>query len=391
MDKSVELSGLLKRRGIKHELLNALPEHAAREADIVAQAGRIGSVTISTNMAGRGTDIILGGNPETMAWSKLRNRFASRLDVPEAEWKALIDEIEAKEKTKEEGRKVAAMGGLHIVGSERHEARRIDNQLRGRAGRQGDPGSSRFFLSLEDDLMRIFAGEWVRSLLEKLGMTEGQAIESRMVSRRIGAAQKKVEEHNFDSRKSLLEYDEVMDFQRKEVYSRRQRLLEGTNAKVQILDMFDKQVAGAVKRFLATGLRRGHLRRVRLEPAVGPVQAERVRPHRLRGGRALRPREGDPGHRGQHPRRHRGEHRVGGRDRVELAGAGARGQHALRPQDDRPPAQADRPGRPQRIPDGRGPEDGRSGGPRATASRTSRTTGGCARCATGRGCNTASR
>jgi preprotein translocase subunit SecA len=252
VDKSVQLSELLKRRGVKHELLNALPEHAAREADIVAQAGRIGSVTISTNMAGRGTDIILGGNPETMAWSKLRNRFASRLDVPEAEWKALIDEIEAKEKTKEEGRKVAGMGGLHIVGSERHEARRIDNQLRGRAGRQGDPGSSRFFLSLEDDLMRIFAGEWVRSLLEKLGMTEGQAIESRMVSRRISAAQKKVEEHNFDSRKSLLEYDEVMDFQRKEVYSRRQRLLEGTNAKVQILHMFDKQVALATKRFLAT-------------------------------------------------------------------------------------------------------------------------------------------
>ena len=251
VDKSIQLSDLLKRRGIKHELLNALPEHAAREADIVAQAGRIGSVTISTNMAGRGTDIILGGNPETMAWSKLRNRFASRLDVPEAEWKALIDEIEAKEKTKEEGRRVAGMGGLHIVGTERHEARRIDNQLRGRAGRQGDPGSSRFHLSLEDDLMRIFAGEWVRSLLEKLGMTEGQAIESRMVSRRISAAQKKVEEHNFDSRKSLLEYDEVMDHQRKDVYSRRQKLLEGTNAKVQILAMFDKQVGLATKRFLA--------------------------------------------------------------------------------------------------------------------------------------------
>jgi preprotein translocase subunit SecA len=218
----------------------------------VAQAGRIGSVTISTNMAGRGTDIILGGNPETMAWSILRKDFASRLDVPEAQWKALIDQIEAKEKTKEEGRRVAGMGGLHIVGTERHEARRIDNQLRGRAGRQGDPGSSRFFLSLEDDLMRIFAGEWVRSLLEKLGMTEGQAIESRMVSRRISAAQKKVEEHNFDQRKSLLEYDEVMDHQRKEVYSRRQKLLEGTNAKVQILHMFDKQVALATKRFLAT-------------------------------------------------------------------------------------------------------------------------------------------
>src|SRR5262249_12308349 len=134
VDKSIKLSELLQRRGIKHDLLNALPEHAAREADIVAQAGRIGAVTISTNMAGRGTDIMLGGNPETMAWSKLRHKYASRLDVPETEWKATVDEIEAKEKTKEEGRRVASMGGLHIVGTERHEARRIDNQLRGRSG-----------------------------------------------------------------------------------------------------------------------------------------------------------------------------------------------------------------------------------------------------------------
>src|SRR5438128_7012553 len=161
VDKSIKLSGMLKRRGIKHELLNALPEHAAREAEIVAQAGRIGSVTIATNMAGRGTDIILGGNPETLAWARLKGKYASRLDVPEAEWKGLVAEIEQREKMREEGRKVAEMGGLHIVGTERHEARRIDNQLRGRAGRQGDPGSSRFYLSLQDDLMRIFAGEWV--------------------------------------------------------------------------------------------------------------------------------------------------------------------------------------------------------------------------------------
>src|SRR5262249_55163781 len=159
VDKSIKLSEMFKRRGVKHELLNALPEHAAREAEIVAQAGRPGAVTISTNMAGRGTDIILGGNAETMAWAKLKHKYASRLDVPEAEWKRTVEEIEAKEKTREEGRRVAGMGGLHIVGTERHDARRIDNQLRGRAGRQGDPGSSRFFLSLEDDLMRIFAGE----------------------------------------------------------------------------------------------------------------------------------------------------------------------------------------------------------------------------------------
>src|SRR5207247_1412284 len=180
VDKSEKLSAMLKRRGIKHELLNAKPELAARESEIVAQAGRIGSVTIATNMAGRGTDIILGGNPETMAWARLKDKYATLLDVPPDEWKQLVAEIRAQEKMEEEGREVADMGGLHIIGTERHEARRIDNQLRGRAGRQGDPGSSRFFLSLEDDLMRIFAGEWVSSLLEKLGMKEGEAIESKM-------------------------------------------------------------------------------------------------------------------------------------------------------------------------------------------------------------------
>jgi preprotein translocase subunit SecA len=250
VDKSLELSDMLKRRGIKHELLNALPEHAAREAEIVAQAGRIGAVTISTNMAGRGTDIILGGNPETLAWAQLKNKYATRLDVPEDEWKAKVADIESKEKMREEGRKVAEQGGLHIVGTERHEARRIDNQLRGRAGRQGDPGSSRFFLSLQDDLMRIFAGEWVANILTKLGMEEGQAIESRMVSRRIGAAQKKVEERNFDIRKNLLEYDEVMDQQRKRVYGFRQEVLEGANCKMRILDMIDEQIGLAVDRFI---------------------------------------------------------------------------------------------------------------------------------------------
>src|SRR5262249_39252845 len=155
------------------------------------------------------TDIILGGNPETLAWARLKDKYATRLDVPEDEWKRMVDDIEAREKMKEEGRKVAEMGGLRIIGTERHEARRIDNQLPGRAGRQGDPGSSRFYLSLSDDLMRIFAGEWVAAVLTKLGMQDGQAIESRMVSRRIEAAQKKVEERNFDIRKNLLEYDEV--------------------------------------------------------------------------------------------------------------------------------------------------------------------------------------
>jgi preprotein translocase subunit SecA len=250
VEKSEKLGELLKRKGIKFELLNAKPEYAAREAEIVAQAGRLGAVTISTNMAGRGTDIILGGNPEFLAWAKLRNQYETRLDVPPDVWKKTVDEIEAKEKTKEEGRKVAELGGLHIVGTERHEARRIDNQLRGRSGRQGDPGSSRFFVSLQDDLMRIFAGEWVAAMLTRLGMEEGQAIESPMVSRRIEAAQKKVEERNFDIRKNLLEYDEVMDHQRKRVYGYRQEILEGANCKLRILEMLRDQVSLAVDRVL---------------------------------------------------------------------------------------------------------------------------------------------
>jgi preprotein translocase subunit SecA len=250
VDKSLKLSEMLKRRGIKHELLNALPEHAAREAEIVAQAGRLDAVTISTNMAGRGTDIILGGNPETLAWARLKDKYPTRLDVPEDLWKQTVEEIETKEKMKEQGRQVAEMGGLHIVGTERHEARRIDNQLRGRAGRQGDPGSSRFFLSLEDDLMRIFAGEWVANILTKLGMEEGQAIESKMVSRRIEAAQKKVEERNFDIRKNLLEYDEVMDHQRKRVYGYRQEVLDGANCKLRILDMLDQVIGLTVDRLM---------------------------------------------------------------------------------------------------------------------------------------------
>jgi preprotein translocase subunit SecA len=248
--KSEKLAGMLKRRGVKHELLNAKPEYAARESEIVAQAGRIGAVTIATNMAGRGTDIILGGNSETLAWAKLRDQFATRLDVPEDIWKQTVDDIESKEKMKEEGRRVADMGGLHIIGTERHEARRIDNQLRGRAGRQGDPGSSRFYLSLADDLMRIFAGEWVANMLTRLGMEDGQAIESRMVSRRIEAAQKKVEERNFDIRKNLLEYDEVMDYQRKSVYGYRQEILDGANCKLRVLAMLDDVIGLAVDKFL---------------------------------------------------------------------------------------------------------------------------------------------
>jgi preprotein translocase subunit SecA len=239
IERSEEISDMLERKGVKHEVLNA--KHHRREAEIIAQAGRKSAVTIATNMAGRGTDIVLGGNPEAMAWAQLQEKYATRLDVPPEEWDQLVNEIEEREQTKAEGREVVAMGGLHIIGTERHEARRIDNQLRGRSGRQGDPGSSRFYLSLQDDLMRIFAGEWVANVLTRLGMQEGQAIESRMVSRRIEGAQKKVEERNFEIRKNLLEYDEVMDEQRKRVYGYRQQILNGADCKRLILDMIDQQ------------------------------------------------------------------------------------------------------------------------------------------------------
>jgi len=248
IERSEMLSQMLERRGIPHQVLNA--KHHQREAEIIAQAGRLGAVTIATNMAGRGTDIILGGNPEAMAWAKLQQKYPTRLDVPQEEWDALVREIEQREQMKAEGRLVAAMGGLHIIGTERHEARRIDLQLRGRCGRQGDPGSSRFYLSLEDDLMRIFAGEWVKNVLTRLGMKEGEAIESRMVSRRIEGAQKKVEERNFEIRKNLLEYDEVMDEQRKRVYGYRQNILDGADCKQLILEMIDRQIEYYLDQFL---------------------------------------------------------------------------------------------------------------------------------------------
>jgi preprotein translocase subunit SecA len=255
IEKSEELSEMLARYGIGHQVLNA--KYHEREAEIVAQAGRRGAVTIATNMAGRGTDIILGGNPEFMGWADLkrltdedgRPLYPTRLEVPKDIWTEGVARYEPEMRA--EGREVAAVGGLHIIGTERHESRRIDNQLRGRAGRQGDPGSSRFFLSLEDDLMRKFAGEWVSAVLTRLGMQEGEAIESRMVSRRIEGAQKKVEERNFDIRKNLLEYDEVMDEQRKRVYSFRQSLLEGASPKDMILEMIDSQIQDAANRFLA--------------------------------------------------------------------------------------------------------------------------------------------
>ncbi|MCP4890406.1 MAG: preprotein translocase subunit SecA [Planctomycetaceae bacterium] len=248
IEKSERLSSLLERRGIPHDVLNA--KQHGREADIVAQAGRLNAVTIATNMAGRGTDIILGGNPETMAWAQLQHEYPTRLEVPDEEWNALVKEIDDREKMSAEGETVRAIGGLQVIGTERHESRRIDLQLRGRCGRQGDPGSSRFFLSLEDDLMRIFAGDFVKSMMERLGMQEGEAIESNLVTRRIAAAQKKVEERNYEIRKSLLDYDEVMDEQRKRVYRYRQNLLDGHSSRSMILELIRGQIDKFVETFL---------------------------------------------------------------------------------------------------------------------------------------------
>jgi preprotein translocase subunit SecA len=258
---SEKLSGMLKRKGVKHELLNAKPENVAREAEIVAQAGRLASVTISTNMAGRGTDIILGGNAETLAWARLklakdadgRLLYPTRLEIPNDVWAKTIEEIEAKEQMKAEGRKVAEMGGLHIIGTERHESRRIDNQLRGRAGRQGDPGSSRFYLSLEDGLMRMFGGERLRRVMNSpwIGMKDGEALESGLLTKQIEKAQRRVEEYHFDQRKNLLEYDEVMDYQRKRTYGVRQGILDGQNPRYVILAMIDAQIVEASKTYSA--------------------------------------------------------------------------------------------------------------------------------------------
>ncbi|XZE20618.1 preprotein translocase subunit SecA [Pirellulaceae bacterium SH449] len=248
IEKSEKLADLLDQRGVKVAVLNA--KQHRREAEIIAQAGRMGGVTIATNMAGRGTDIILGGNPETMAWAQLQDRYPTRLEVPKEEWEALINQIDEQEQMKAQGVKVREKGGLYVIGTERHESRRIDLQLRGRCGRQGDPGSSRFYLSLEDDLMRIFAGEWVRDLFKRMGMGNGEAIESPYVSKRISGAQKKVEERNFEIRKNLLEYDEVMDYQRKKVYGYRQDILEGASCRDLVMKHLSDQITNNVNQFM---------------------------------------------------------------------------------------------------------------------------------------------
>ncbi|MBH0190115.1 MAG: preprotein translocase subunit SecA, partial [Nitrospira sp.] len=229
IERSEKLAGLLSRNGIKHNVLNA--KQHEREAEIVAQAGRKGAVTIATNMAGRGTDILLGGNPD-FTYKQVLYREEN---LPDARKLSLYEEIRSDcDKNKQE---VLALGGLHILGTERHESRRIDNQLRGRAGRQGDPGTSRFYLSLQDDLMRIFASERVSQMMLKLGMEEGVPIEHGMVTRAIANAQKKVEAHNFEIRKQLLEYDDVMNKQREVIYRHRRAVLSGENLTADLQDM----------------------------------------------------------------------------------------------------------------------------------------------------------
>ncbi|MBI3994614.1 MAG: preprotein translocase subunit SecA [Nitrospirae bacterium] len=234
IEKSERLSGLLKRQGIKHSVLNA--KYHEKEAEIIAQAGSKNAVTIATNMAGRGTDILLGGNPDFL----FKRQLIQQPDMPSAEQSRLLERTQSE--CEAEKREVVALGGLHILGTERHESRRIDNQLRGRAGRQGDPGSSRFYLSLEDDLMRIFGSERISGLMQRLGMEEGIPIEHRMVTRAIENAQKKVEAHNFDVRKQLIEYDDVMNKQREVIYEQRRRILRGENLTDLFLGMMDDRL-----------------------------------------------------------------------------------------------------------------------------------------------------
>ena len=231
VENSEVLSRKLQKIDVPHNVLNA--KYHEREAEIVAQAGRKGMVTIATNMAGRGTDILLGGNPEFMAREFLKHDEVDPDEATPEQFEAAL--AQAKEIVEAEHKEVVALGGLHIIGTERHEARRIDNQLRGRAGRQGDPGSSRFFLSLEDDLMRIFAGDKVKALMQRLGMEKGVAIESGMVSKRIEAAQKSVEARNFESRKHLLQYDDVMNKQRETIYGLRRQLMEEPDQREYLL------------------------------------------------------------------------------------------------------------------------------------------------------------
>ena len=235
IEKSEKLSSLLKRKKIRHVVLNA--KYHEKEAEIVAQAGRVGAVTIATNMAGRGTDILLGGNPEFLAREHFRKKGKKLNEVKEEEWKRVLEDF--KKKTKEEHDKVIELGGLYVIGTERHEARRIDNQLRGRCGRQGDPGASKFFLSLEDDLMRIWGADRLQNIMRLSGLQEGEPIRHKMVTSAIERAQKQIEAQNFSIRKHLLDYDDVMNKQREVIYSMRREILEGKDQKEYFMELME--------------------------------------------------------------------------------------------------------------------------------------------------------
>ena len=277
VERSEHLAALLKREGIPHNVLNA--KQHEREAPVVAQAGRSGAVTIATNMAGRGTDIVLGGNPAGLASEALRVRGLNPAEVDAATYAEAVAEAERSCATDREI--VLAAGGLRIVGTERHESRRIDNQLRGRAGRQGDPGSSRFYLSLEDDLMKRFAGERVVSLMDRLGFDETQALESSMVSRTIEGAQTRVEGYNFDIRKRVVEFDDVINKQRATVYGERDRVLHGDDLNLTVEDSLRAEARSIVMTHCPPGLPgdwnleglKGDLQRAGIEP---PVNLENI-------------------------------------------------------------------------------------------------------------------
>ena len=248
IEKSEYISHLLNQKGVKHNVLNA--KQHEREAHIIAQAGRIGAVTIATNMAGRGTDILLGGNAEFLAKEDLEKRGIT----PDNEnYENLKNEAleNARKITEEEHAKVVELGGLHVIGTERHESRRIDNQLRGRAARQGDPGSTRFFLSLEDNLMRIFGGDKITGLMNMLQVDEDMAIESSLITRQIQSAQKKVETYHFDIRKNVLQYDDVMNIQREKFYAQRRKVLQGKDLRSDIEYMIDREIDRLLKSYIA--------------------------------------------------------------------------------------------------------------------------------------------
>jgi preprotein translocase subunit SecA len=264
---SVEVSEMLSRmleiKGIRHQVLNA--KHHAREASIVAQAGKLNQVTIATNMAGRGTDILLGGNPDYLARITMQNEDyddaliekatakneTTDQEVLKARKRYLELRDEYRKETDKEHEQVIAVGGLHIIGTERHESRRIDNQLRGRAGRQGDPGSSQFFISMEDDLMRLFGGERMQAMAGKLGMDDSEPLAAGLLTKQIENAQKRIESRNYEIRKNVLKYDDVMNKQREIIYGERKQVLHGENMRDTIVSMGDKLIEEAVSRFCA--------------------------------------------------------------------------------------------------------------------------------------------